>query len=1383
MQLVSRVFVTILGVILATTFFSAQAAVYTVVNTNDSGAGSLRAAMLSSLTSTPPNEIHFNIPGPSPHVIRITGDRLPAITNASAIRGDSQPGYAGTPLIHIQGPSANLAYDWGLHSQHGGAAIHAVRVSGFRDAGVNLFGVAGAPRLSGSVIDGNGIGVGSASGGIIGGTHVTNRNVIINNHTGVWVYGTATIQGNYIGVDTDGVTPARNLTHGIYIYDSDGSTIEGGPAYPQVISGHTNGAGIMLAPHPGYASFSSAHTIRGNYIGTDAAGMTAIPNKTGIHSLGGSGSIIGGTSTNQRNIIAGNSGVGLLLEGFLLVTPTAFNNLVQGNYFGLAADGMTPLPNNIGVHILNGRSNSIGGTGIGQANRFGESVFYQVYISATHNLLCDNNSVVGNWIGITTGNTVVAGGQTGVYIANSSNNVIGGVTLAARNVIGGAGTGIYISGTNAQYNRVIGNLIGCGPSGEPLPNDDYGINIFNAPRNIIGGTYTNEANTISGNLFYGVFIQGSNSFHNVVSGNRIGTDPTGTFSVSNRYNGVNIVNGAFSNVVGGSDYSFANVIAGNGGGGVRFADPNTRDNQLSYNFIGMNTNFLAITNGSYGVEIFNASSNLIGGANYIGNSRTPAAGIRVSGTNSVGNIIFSNVIGMDNAGNRHPNYGGIDVADARDTIVGFGIFTRNIVSGNFAEGISVRGVASNTQVRFNYVGTDLLGSSSVKNDGNGIRVSAPFNYVGGTNAGNVVSGNGSAGIWIESGGSNTIVQGNYVGVDVSGTYAVTNGGAGIRVDSHGVLIGGGFVGARNIISGNAIEGIAVLSGANQVTIQGNYIGLDVTGNYGISNRQYGIHVNNATNTVIGGSGLARNVIAANRFNGILVAGSSSNTVIAGNYIGLSANGLTDLGNSGPGITVNAGDTVVGLPLAGYANYIAGNTTIGIVVGTGSMTRIQNNFIGLGANGITNIPNIQGISVIGGAKNTVIGGTNSLERNVIARNSGSEIFISGPSGNHTVRGNYVGVQDFGVAFPAVDDGRGIEVINSSSNRIIGNVIGQVAEALYLGGTGTFASVVRGNFIGEYQLEPITNSSWGIIITNAHNNVIGGFAPDERNFITRNNGGILVTGTNAINNEVSLNLIYANSSRLNIDLGPLGFNTNDVLDADTGANRLQNRPTITNGVSLSPTLMVYVQGVLTSAPLSTYAIDIFRSQGTNASAFRFVGRTFTTTDAGGVGAYSAGFPFNFAIGDYLSATATDPDGNTSELAVSPAGATAATMSDSDNDGIPSFWESLYGLNPAVSNAPSADFDIDGFTDWEEYIADTAANDDSQFPEIVQIVNADNRLISFPSSVLRVYNLEYNDEMATGTWVQVGASVTGSYGTTTMIDTNLPDWRNYRMGVRLP
>ncbi len=1299
------------------------AATYTVINTNDSGGGSLRWAITSALTSAPPNEVHFNIPGTGPHTIKL-GTILPTITNTTSVLGDTQPGYAGTPLVTLQGPTTNGG-DQALSVGGQNAKIRAVRIAGFNlteySIGIGI-GNASGMQIAGCVIDGNYNGI-LAQAGLIGGTNIADRNIIINNHHGIWTYtgSTAVIRGNFIGVEADGMTPAGN-TNGIKTDYTSGLTIQGHPSYPQVISGNAN-AGILFRPNGGYVWMSSGNRVFGNYIGTDVTGMLAVPNKFGIHSWGGAANIIGGTAATNRNIISGNNDTGVLLEGLWLVQPSAYNNQVYGNYIGLAADGMTPLPNDVGVHILNGMSNFVGGTAAGQGNRFGASDFHQVYISSSYDNPCFSNVVQGNVIGISTGNTVIAGGQTGIYINNASNNIIGGTTASARNVIGGAGSGIYITGTNAQGNRVIGNLIGCGPGGEVFPNNSYGINIFNAARNTIGGTHTNEANTISGNLFYGVYISGTSSFHNVVAGNRIGTDPTGTASLSNRYSGIDISGGAYSNLVGGTSYAFANVIAGNGGSGVSIRDTNTRENDVRNNYIGMNTGFVAVGNSGNGIEIFQASTNRIGPNNYIGNSLGVGAGVRVNGTNAFGNVIFSNIIGMDGAANRHPNYYGIDVLDANETQIGLPVFFGgNFISGNQADGVLVRGLARNTRV-----------------------------------------------------------QVNYIGVDFTRTVAVTNGSSGIRVEAFDTVIGGpdGF----NQIAGNNLNGISINGGAGTV-VQGNLVGLDATGSSGISNRQYGISINNATNVLIGGAGGLRNVIASSRLTGLVVGGSSSNVVVQGNYIGLNAAGDAAIRNGTSGLGVDASDVTIG-GTGTLGNVISGNTSFGIEINTGRNARVLGNTIGLAADGVTPIPNSAGgVRLRGGAERVQFGGTTSAEANVIARNGNTtEFIIDGPSAGHQVLGNFIGVQRFGVTFTNHDASRGLFINNSPSNRIAGNVFGQLGEPLYIGGTGSFANVVQGNFIGEYQLEPLTNSSWGVTITNARNTVLGGFTAEERNLITRNNGGVLVTGANAVNNDVARNLIHGNSSRLNIDLGPLGFNTNDPGDVDAGANRLQNRPQLTNGLTVSPSAFVYAQGVLTSAPMTTYAIDVFRADGTNASAFRYLGRTFTATDAGGVGFFSAGFALNLAAGQYLSATATDPDGNTSELAVSPAGVTAVTTADSDNDGIPSYWESLYGLNPSVSNAPSADADGDGVPDVQEYIADTAANDSNAFPIITWIGGETNGLVTFPSSPLRVYSLQANGILDTGTWTQVGGSVTGWYGETSIATTNTTPWMNYRTAVRLP
>lgn len=1307
-----------LALAVAVPFFSARGATYTVVNTNDTGVGSLRWAILAIQSNPPPNEIQFNIPGPGPHTIKVV-DILPFITNSVSVLGNTQPGYTGTPVVTVLGPTTNFL-DYGVVISGPNVLVRGLRVSGFTQldygAGISIGGHPGQ-QVAGCVVDGNFNGI-IAQGGLVGGTSTNDRNIIINNVNGIWTVtgSTAVIRGNFIGVEADGVTAAGNQ-NGIRTFYTSGLHIQGHPDYPQVISGNSN-AGILFGPNGGYVWFSSANHVYGNHIGTDVSGLMAVPNGIGIHSWGGAGNRIGNGAASNRNVIAGNTSVGVLLEGFMLVTPSAFNNQVYGNYIGLGADGMTPLPNSVGVQVLNGRENLIGGSVPGRGNRFGVSDYYQVFINSTYSGQCYSNFVQGNWMGITTGNTLLAGGQTGIYILQSSNNLIGGVTSTARNVIGGAGNGISISGYSSQYNRVIGNLIGCGTNGERFTLSNYGVEINDAPRNQIGGVYSNEGNTISGTQYAGAAIRRTGSYHNVVSGNRIGTDATATFIVSNRYNGVALTEGAFSNVVGGTDFTGANVIAGNGSAGVSISDPATHANEVRYNYIGMSTAFVPLTNSGSGVVTSHASTNYIGPANYVGNNNG-GAGIQITGTNGAGNVIFANVVGLDGAGNRRPNVNGIDVADARDTQVGLPVlFGGNVIGGSNSDGVRVRGLAWNTKV-----------------------------------------------------------QGNYIGTDVSGTVATTNTGSGVNDSAYHTQIGGPGLG--NLISGNALNGVTIGGGEGAV-VQGNYIGVNVSGTGPLSNRQYGVYVNNATNVVIGGTGTARNVISASRLTGLVVDGASSNVLVVGNYIGLNATGTAPIPNGTAGVLVDAHDTTIG-GTGELGNVVSGNLNFGIEVATGRQVRIIGNTVGLAADGVTPVPNSSGgLRLRGGARGVVVGGTNALEANVIARNGNtSEFVVEGPSAEHQIIGNFIGVQRYGVAFTNHDTSRGLFISESPSNRIAGNVLGQLGESIYLSGTGSIANVIQGNFIGEYQLEVRSNSSWGVVLSNAPNNRVGGFTTEERNLIAHNNGGIAVGGSNAVGNLLVPNLIFSNSARLAIDLGVAGFTPNDALDADLGPNRLQNRPVLTNQLVAGP--YVYVQGVLTSAPLTTYALDLFRSGSTNADAYRYIGRAFFDTDGSGVGTFTAGFLFNPPAGAYVAATVTDPGQNTSELSASATGLVVTVVGDADNDGIADWWEALYGLNPAVSNAPDADFDIDGFTDLQEYLADTAANDDALFPVITWIAGETNRLVTFPSSSARVYSLQASDALDTGVWAQVGGSVTGQFGWTTLADTNQAAARQYRFAVR--
>jgi titin len=190
-----------------------------------------------------------------------------------------------------------------------------------------------------------------------------------------------------------------------------------------------------------------------------------------------------------------------------------------------------------------------------------------------------------------------------------------------------------------------------------LPNSEDGIVIATgAQNNIVGGTVAGARNIISGNTLYGIIITGSGTNGNVVEGNFIGTDVTGTKPIANNVSGVLISNGAQNNTVGGTTAAARNVISTNTLAGVQISDPATSHNTIIGNFIGTTAGgSAALGSGSYGVLIDNGAVNTtIGGVAAGAGNRiafNQDDGVFVSGGtgNSVrGNAIFSNgVLGID----------------------------------------------------------------------------------------------------------------------------------------------------------------------------------------------------------------------------------------------------------------------------------------------------------------------------------------------------------------------------------------------------------------------------------------------------------------------------------------------------------------------------------------------------------------------------------------------------------------------------------------------------------------------------------------------------------------------------------------------------------------
>ncbi len=175
--------------------------------------------------------------------------------------------------------------------------------------------------------------------------------------------------------------------------------------------------------------------------------------------------------------------------------------------------------------------------------------------------------VAGNYIGVDPSGTTYAANNTGIWVLGAPNNIIGGSTVADRNVIAGNFYGLLISNAGATNNTVIGNYIGTNAAGTAPLLNFFGVSIGDASNNTIGGTTAADRNVISGNT-YGVQIERfmAPTTNNIVKGNYIGTDASGTAALGNAY-GVGIssadVGAALDSIIGGVGPGEANTIAFN----------------------------------------------------------------------------------------------------------------------------------------------------------------------------------------------------------------------------------------------------------------------------------------------------------------------------------------------------------------------------------------------------------------------------------------------------------------------------------------------------------------------------------------------------------------------------------------------------------------------------------------------------------------------------------------------------------------------------------------------------------------------------------------------------------------------------------------------------
>lgn len=926
--------------------------------------------------------------------------------------------------------------------------------------------------------------------------------------------------------------------------------------------------------------------IEGNFIGTNEIGTGAMPNRIGV-TVFASSVLVGGSTLVSRNIISGN-----VRNGIALTEPGS-GSIVRNNQIGLGANSAIIGNGETGVNIFRSSNNQIGGTtasvrnvisgngfsAIGGTDGSGISILGDIINSSPGNV------IAGNYIGTDPfGTTAAANAHNGIRIFGAINNTIGGGSSSRNLISGNIGDGVLITGPGNTGNSVRGNTIGLDNTRvNDLGNGNDGVEI-NGPSNSVGGTGAGEGNWIAGNNVYGIHINGATATSNVIEGNTVGMNLSGTPLPQN---GGIVVIGANNNQIGGTVAEARNVVGGNFTWGIVVAS--SSGTIIQRNWVGIGASGLPVANqaGIYIQDSTNTSVGTAGNGNVVsGNS----FGVRLTSTSgpTSGNTIKGNLIGTDPFGTAAaPNSIGVLVSQATgNTIGGTTPDERNVISGNSNSGIAFESGASSNTIQGNYIGLKIDGASALANLV-GISVfssSAHSNQIGGVaaGAGNVVSGNTQNGIQLYSFANNNIVEGNIVGLNAAGTAAIPNSnGISLFDRANSNRIGGSAAGAGNVSSGNFGSGVILIDGAQNNTIEGNKLGTDPTGMIDRGNSNYGVLImqgNNitsvTTNNVIGGlTAGARNLISGNNSGGVrLIGATTTSNVIAGNYIGSDATGNGYLPNTSFGIQVEAPSNTIGGATPAHRNVISGHipfSDAGIrVQNTGTSTKIQGNYIGVNAAG----------------DDYLFNGTN-----IIISGSGFEI-------------------DSNVISGAAN---GINVGNVTSGIITNNLMGTKAD-----GTGSLGNGVSIS---------LTNSS-GVRIgedaaANPAPNIIANGTQD----------GIRILG-GGTGNIIRQNSIF-NNAGLGIDLGGDGVTQNDPGDPDL-ANNYQNFPVI-NDVTTS------ITGSLNSQPFRSYRLEFFSSNTADPSGYG-EGRTFfhsLIVVTNGLGDATFSFPNPLPLGTYISATATD------------------------------------------------------------------------------------------------------------------------------------------------
>ncbi|MEQ9405584.1 MAG: LamG-like jellyroll fold domain-containing protein [Cyclobacteriaceae bacterium] len=894
-------------------------------STADSGPGSLRQAILDANASAANSvTIDFNIGTSAPWVIQPLS-QLPTIDNIGSasiiIDATTQPGWAfgdTTTMVHIEGSLAGGS-SYGLIVQESNVEIYGLVIDGFFHGirintgadglvigspgkGNVIKGLTGWGVISGGVADnitiqsnyigtsidglspdpnlGSGIGVEGDNILIGGNSEAGEGNVISNNGTSGNEYGIYTgtgdnieIYGNLIGTDKNGENDFGNL-RGIWVLNGASNVTIGGQGTGEgnVISGTFSTYSVRLQS-------ADNIIIDSNIIGLNSAGTTAIPN-TGngidVEATTGSGTII------RNNTISSST-----IDGIVVSDHTS-DLIIENNYIGTNAAGTVGGGGlgNLGIGI---RLDNASGINSGQPIQIIDNVISgNGNANSDHGIYLDGTSsdlvIQGNKIGVETNGTTALGNTgSGINIRDGVSDVlIGGTIIAERNIIANNQGASASTGYGIYFDDVT-------PDGVFASTIDIQQNVFSCNVNL-GIGYENNQGPVEAPLITSISTTDIGGVSTAANGSTVyvyestdgcnnnqgvtflgeATVSAGSWNLSGSFT----LPGIFSAFVNSSTEGISPFGSGflvtsnadNGAGTLREAMTNAN----------MAPTPATIT---FDLSVTIPADRIISLATQLPTISTPM--IIDGSTQNDFNFSAGDIITIDGTALGGSGTGlilasvseiyGLRVANFPDD--GIFVQTSDCVIGGVGKGNVVvnndNGVGlflNSTEdivISYNHIGVEADGTTANGNGGNGI--SMPNSHDNSQILNNVISGNGQRGINTNT-GSNYTIAFNKIGTDISGDLARPNGQAGIQVGG-----GASFMINNNSISGNTDAGILFINGdAHQ--IESNLIGVQSDGVTSLANADGLVFSINATNMIIGGSGV-ENIIARNSASAITFSGS------------------------------------------------------------------------------------------------------------------------------------------------------------------------------------------------------------------------------------------------------------------------------------------------------------------------------------------------------------------------------------------------------------------------------------------------------------------------------------------------------------------------------